>query len=104
MENHGPNVSRKYTCRSSTPEITMVSLVNRPPIVSGAGQCDLLDRRLAELTAAERDVFDLVRQGLSNKEIASARGRSTATVKNQLQSVFGKFGVNSRCRLIAWVR
>jgi DNA-binding NarL/FixJ family response regulator len=64
----------------------------------------LLDRRLAELSASERAVFDLVRQGLSNKEIAAERGRSVATVKNQLQSVFNKFGVNSRGRLIAWTR
>jgi DNA-binding CsgD family transcriptional regulator len=69
-----------------------------------ASQCDLLDRRVAELTAAERDVFELVRQGLSNKEIAATRGRSAATVKNQLQSVFLKFGVSSRYRLIAWTR
>jgi DNA-binding NarL/FixJ family response regulator len=63
-----------------------------------------LDRRLAELSAAEREVFDLVRRGLSNKEIAAERGRSVATVKNQLQSVLQKFGVSSRMRLIAWTR
>jgi DNA-binding NarL/FixJ family response regulator len=66
--------------------------------------CDLLDRRLADLSNAERDVFELVRQGLSNKEIAGARERSVATVKNQLQSVFQKLGVSSRYRLIAWTR
>jgi DNA-binding NarL/FixJ family response regulator len=65
---------------------------------------DILDRRLADLSAAEREVFDLVRRGLSNKEIAAERGRSVATVKNQLQSVFQKFGVSSRTRLIAWTR
>jgi DNA-binding NarL/FixJ family response regulator len=36
--------------------------------------------------------------------IAAERGRSVATVKNQLQSVFRKFGVTSRTRLIAWTR
>jgi DNA-binding NarL/FixJ family response regulator len=63
---------------------------------------DSLTRRQATLTTAEADVLDLVRQGLSNKEIAAARGRSVATVKHQLQSVFGKCGVNSRTRLIVW--
>jgi DNA-binding CsgD family transcriptional regulator len=66
--------------------------------------CDVVDRRLADLSAAEREVFTLVRRGLSNKEIAQARGRSVATVKNQLGSVFQKFGVTSRTRLIAWTR
>jgi DNA-binding NarL/FixJ family response regulator len=63
-----------------------------------------LDRRFAELSSAEREVFELVRRGLSNKEIAAERGRSVATVKNQLQAVFQKFGVSSRTRLIAWTR
>ena len=76
----------------------MVSLAYSP------SSCDVLDRRLADLSAAEREVFDLVRRGLSNKEIAAARGRSVLTVKNQLQSVLQKFGVTSRTRLIAWTR
>jgi len=69
-----------------------------------APTCDVVDQRLAELSASEREVFDLVQRGLSNKEIAAARGRSVATVKNQLQSIFLKFGVTSRTRLIAWTR
>jgi DNA-binding NarL/FixJ family response regulator len=76
----------------------MVSLV--PPPAS----CDLLNRRLADLSPSELEVLALVRRGLSNKEIAAARGRSVATVKNQLQSVFGKFGVSSRTRLMAWTQ
>ena len=76
----------------------MVSLA--PPPAS----CDVVDQRLAALSASEREVLALVRRGLSNKEIAAARGRSVATVKNQLASVFQKFGVTSRTRLIAWTR
>lgn len=73
-------------------------------LVPSSASCDLLDRRLDTLSPSEREVLELVRRGLSNKEIASARGRSVATVKNQLQSVFLKFGVSSRTRLIAWMR
>jgi len=65
---------------------------------------DLLGRRLAGLSVSERAVCDLLRQGLSNKEIAAARGRSALTVKNQLRSIFRKIGVSSRSRLIAWTR
>jgi len=76
----------------------MVSMAHSP------ASCDIMDRHLETLSAAELEVFELVRRGLSNKEIATARGRSVATVKNQLASVFQKFGVSSRARLIASTR
>jgi DNA-binding CsgD family transcriptional regulator len=82
----------------------MVSLISNRQVVGPNDRCDLLGHRLAELSAAERDVFELARQGLSNKEIAAERGRSIATVKNQLQAVFLKLGISGRCRLIAWTR
>jgi DNA-binding NarL/FixJ family response regulator len=82
----------------------MVSFNIPPGTPAGSSQCDLLGRRFAELSVSEREVVELVQRGLSNKEIASARGRSVATVKNQLASVFQKFGVTSRTRLIAWMR
>ena len=80
----------------------MVSLALTALSSDAPVRSDSLTHRHALLTTAEADVFDLVRQGLSNKEIAAARGRSVATIKHQLQSVFGKYGVNSRARLIAW--
>lgn len=78
----------------------MVSLSHRP--VSAPARDYAVNRQLPDLSASEREIFELVRRGLSNKEIASARGRSVATVKNQLASVFQKCGVDSRWRLIAW--
>ena len=53
------------------------------------------------LTAAERDVLALVREGLSNAEIALRRGRSVRTVANQIASIFAKSGVRSRAELFA---
>jgi DNA-binding CsgD family transcriptional regulator len=82
----------------------MVSLISNRQVDVSNDRCDLLGHRLAELSDAEREVFELARQGLSNKEIADARGRSVPTVKNQLQAVFLKLGISSRCRLIAWTR
>ncbi len=58
-------------------------------------------RLLAGLTEAERDVVLGVLQGLSNKEIASARRRSVRTVANQLTCAFRKLGVQSRRELVA---
>ncbi|MCC6897827.1 MAG: helix-turn-helix transcriptional regulator [Polyangiaceae bacterium] len=57
-------------------------------------------RRLPEgLTPAEIEVALMVRHGLSNAEIAAARGVSVRTVANQLQALFRKLGVGSRIEL-----
>ena len=53
------------------------------------------------LSPAEHEVLALLRQGLSNKEIAVVRGRSVATVKNQVSVCLDKLGVDSRTRLMA---
>lgn len=53
------------------------------------------------LTPSEAAVADLLLQGLSNKEIASARNKAEATIKHQVSEVLRKHGVPSRARLIA---
>jgi DNA-binding CsgD family transcriptional regulator len=53
------------------------------------------------LTAAEREVLALIRQGLSNAEIAVQRGRSIRTIANQVARVLEKTGRPSRRALIA---
>jgi len=53
------------------------------------------------LTAAEREVVQLVAQGLSNEEIGTLRGRSARTIANQLAAVYRKVGVFSRTELLA---
>lgn len=53
------------------------------------------------LTSSEREVVQLVAQGLSNEEIAAARGRSARTIANQLAAVYRKLGVFSRTELLA---
>ncbi len=56
------------------------------------------------LTPAETRVCELLRQGLSDKEIAAALGRAVPTVKHQVSSILRKHGVPSRARLIATTR
>jgi DNA-binding NarL/FixJ family response regulator len=53
------------------------------------------------LTPAEAEVAELLLQGLSNKEIASARNKAEATIKHQVSEILRKHGVPSRARLIA---
>jgi DNA-binding NarL/FixJ family response regulator len=52
------------------------------------------------LTAAESEILDFVRAGLSNAAIASERGRSARTVENQVAAVLRKTGAASRQSLL----
>ena len=49
-----------------------------------------------ELTTRQRQVFDLIVVGLSNKEIARTLGLSQGTVKIHISKLFEKLGVRHR--------
>lgn len=53
-----------------------------------------------ELSVRERDVFALVLEGLSNKEIASHLCISESTAKFHVSAVLRKCGVRSRMELL----
>jgi DNA-binding CsgD family transcriptional regulator len=53
------------------------------------------------LSAAEREVAQLVLASQSDAAIARARGTSRRTVENQLRSIYRKLGVSSRWELVA---
>ena len=54
-----------------------------------------------DLTAREREVLQLVAQGLSNTEVGRQLAISRSTVKFHLSSIFSKLGVSNRPELIA---
>lgn len=57
---------------------------------------------LEQLTDRERQVFELLRLGRSNSEIASELGVSSKTVKNHVSSVLAKLGLSRRSQVPAF--
>lgn len=53
------------------------------------------------LTAREREVMELIAEGLSNRAIASRLYIAEKTVKNHINHLYSKLGVTSRAQAIA---
>ncbi len=68
-------------------------------------RADRIEKRLVSglvnLSPAERRVLRELCAGKSNREIATALGRSESTIRNQTQRIFDVLGVNSRAALVA---
>ncbi|WP_020663431.1 response regulator [Amycolatopsis benzoatilytica] len=58
---------------------------------------------LSTLTDRERDVLELIGQGLSNREIAERLFLAEKTVKNYVTSVLAKLGMQRRTQAAAWI-
>ncbi|MBQ0038835.1 MAG: response regulator transcription factor [Treponema sp.] len=55
---------------------------------------------VAGLTKKEKQIFDLIRQGLSNDEISRQLEISLRTTENYVSKIYDKLGVNDRSELI----
>jgi len=53
------------------------------------------------LTRRENEIVSLVKQSLTNQQIAKMLGLSNRTIENHLQSIYEKTGVASREKLIS---
>ena len=75
----------------------------KPPVPNGFAWTP--DQQLVDpLTAREREVLELIAEGLSNPEIATRLFIATSTVKGYVHSLFRKFEVDSRTRAVARAR
>ena len=62
------------------------------------------DRRVEELTARERELLELIAQGLGNGEIAQRLSLTDKTVRNHVSHIFGKLRVATRPQAIVAAR
>jgi predicted ATPase/DNA-binding CsgD family transcriptional regulator len=62
-----------------------------------------IDKQADPLGRREREVAQLIAEGLSNKEIASRLFLSERTVETHVYNILNKLGVNSRVNIASWV-
>lgn len=70
--------------------------MSKPKVDSGTQRSVWTDA----LTEREREIIKLIRQGLSNKEIAYQLSISDSTVRHHLTNIFDKVGVSNRQKLL----
>ncbi|MEJ6554853.1 response regulator transcription factor [Microbacterium esteraromaticum] len=78
-----------------SPRITAHLIATAAPHLGGR-QTDDAERALADLTAREREIFQLIGQGRTNGEIAAALHLSDSTVKAHVGRVLSKLELRNR--------
>ena len=80
-----------------SPSVTrrVIDRVARQPVIAEGG-----DPRLDELTPREREVLELIAQGLSNREIAAALVVEETTVKTHVKRVLMKLDARDRVHAV----
>jgi non-specific serine/threonine protein kinase len=59
-------------------------------------------QRTARLTRRQREVTELVAQGLTNRELADRLVIAEGTAQRHVADILGKLGLSSRVHLAAW--
>jgi DNA-binding NarL/FixJ family response regulator len=60
--------------------------------------------RLESLSRRERQVFNLLLQGLDNKAIADTLHVTTKTIAYHISNIMAKIGVTSRLEAVVWAQ
>jgi two-component system nitrate/nitrite response regulator NarL len=82
---------------------TMIaSILNDRVSTSVAPEQNAEAQRIAKLTEREREVIQLIGEGIKNRQIAARLYISEATVRHHLTSIFAKLGVTDRFELVIY--
>jgi DNA-binding CsgD family transcriptional regulator len=82
------------------PELELLRLALPVLALAEMNAGNLEDSLGSPLTSRERDIFEYLQRGYSNRQIALVLGTSPLTVRNQLGRLFRKVGVASRSELV----
>jgi DNA-binding NarL/FixJ family response regulator len=101
-----------YLLKHAEPETILASLrdvvAGGSPLDPKAARALLTGRRAARpdpaLSDREREVLELVGEGLPNKSVARRLGISERTVKAHLTSIYQQLGVTDRTQAALWVQ
>lgn len=80
------------------------SVLEKMSQVSATGPTTGTPVRSADLTERERQVIELIAQGLNNDQIAQELGLTYATIRNYVARIYGKLEVHSRAEAVIWAR
>lgn len=79
------------------------SATKTPPDSDGVA-VDGISERFASLTEREREVLELVAEGLDNREIAARLFLSEGTVRNRISGILAKTNISNRTKLaVEWL-
>jgi pimeloyl-ACP methyl ester carboxylesterase/DNA-binding CsgD family transcriptional regulator len=100
-----PLESRNHLILESEPAWRqLVDEVNAFLPASPAKPTDAVELSLEEITAREREVLELVAQGLDNGRIAAQLGMSEKTVRNHVSTILSKLDIHTRAQVIVRAR
>ena len=95
-----PLMRVQATAKGADPKVAgkLFQFVNQPAATPASAHF------AADLSPREREILELIAEGLSNAEIADRLFLSKGTVQNYVSTLFAKLDVTSRGRLIVWAR
>ena len=91
--------NNKFTLEAGTAIVIELHRDEREESLRSSGSDS--ESMIEHLTPREREVLELVAEGMSNRAIAERLGNSEHTVKFQVSSLLGKLGAATRAELVA---